>query len=224
MKNTLGSLVLVLLFAGLILFLNPVLRSFSPKETAKHTPPKKLLPSKSALPSLTPHLKAFYPPLNRASERTTKKKFGTYISPANSPVQPERFQGYHTGVDFEAFPDELSSAVKVYTVCSGPLVLKEYTSGYGGVVVQKCQLEGSSITVVYGHLNINSVTFGIDENIAGGKVLGELGANHSPETDGERKHLHLGFHSGETINLLGYVNSEQELSEWIDPCLYVCDQ
>src|SRR5947209_4518700 len=33
--------------------------------------------------------------------RVTKKPFGIYVNPANSPVQPERFSGYHTGADAE---------------------------------------------------------------------------------------------------------------------------
>jgi hypothetical protein len=30
-----------------------------------------------------------------------KKPFGIYITPENSPVQPENFTGYHTGIDVE---------------------------------------------------------------------------------------------------------------------------
>ena len=33
--------------------------------------------------------------------RITKKPFGIFITTQNSPVQPERFSGYHTGVDVE---------------------------------------------------------------------------------------------------------------------------
>src|SRR5438105_13240780 len=39
-------------------------------------------------------------PLENAQTRVTKKFFGTKVSPGNSPVTPERFSGYHTGVDF----------------------------------------------------------------------------------------------------------------------------
>lgn len=35
----------------------------------------------------------FQPSLDRAGERVTKKKFGQYITPQNSPVQSERFSG-----------------------------------------------------------------------------------------------------------------------------------
>lgn len=164
----------------------------------------------------------FQPFLDRTAERVTKKTFGMFITPQNSPVQPEKFQGYHTGVDFEIFPEELNIEVLVQAICSGELKLKKYVNGYGGVAVQGCELDKEPITIIYGHLRLSSITANAGENISTGDIIGILGANQSTETNGERKHLHLGFHKGTTINLLGYVNSQSELSDWIDPCLYVC--
>jgi hypothetical protein len=164
----------------------------------------------------------FEPPLDRAGERVTKKPFGIYITPATSPVQPERFQGYHTGTDFEIFPEELDKEVPVKAVCSGNLKLKKYATGYGGVAVQDCNLNGQAITVIYGHLKLSSITASVDKNINVGEAIGILGADKSTETSGERKHLHLGFHKGTAINILGYVSAQADLSNWIDPCLYVC--
>jgi murein DD-endopeptidase MepM/ murein hydrolase activator NlpD len=164
----------------------------------------------------------FQPPLDRATERITKKPFGIFITLQNSPVQPERFQGYHTGVDFEIFPEELNVEVSIRAACSGELKLKEYATGYGGVAVQGCELNKEPITVIYGHLKLSSITASIGEKISTGDVIGILGANQSSETNGERKHLHLGFHKGTAINISGYVSSQSELSNWIDPCLYVC--
>jgi len=40
-------------------------------------------------------------PVNQFFARITKKPFGVYITPETSPVQPEKFTGYHTGVDVE---------------------------------------------------------------------------------------------------------------------------
>src|SRR3989338_10346295 len=54
-------------------------------------------------------LTGFGPPLDNSSERVTKKPFGKYITPADSPVQPERFSGYHTGADFEVFSNEINT-------------------------------------------------------------------------------------------------------------------
>lgn len=176
----------------------------------------------SSSPSNVKTTNIFQPPLPRAAKRVTKKLFGIYITPANSPIQPERFKGYHTGADFEIFSDELNAAVSVHAICSGKLKLKEFASGYGGVVVQACELNKEPITVIYGHLKLSSITVRVGENIGAGDAIGILGANQSKETDGERKHLHLGIHQGTGINIRGYVNSQPELVNWIDPCLYVC--
>ncbi len=161
-------------------------------------------------------------PLDRAGERVTKKPFGIFITPQNSPVQPERFRGYHTGADFEIFPDELNAEVPVFAVCSGTLKLKEYATGYGGVTIESCTLDNQPVTVVYGHLKLASITLTAGQSINAADKLGILGAAYSQETNGERKHLHLGFHKGTSINILGYVQTKTDLSGWIDPCLYVC--
>jgi len=191
-------------------------------------------PTESAAPDPVPDIKntnsaevaknsnGFLPPLEKVAERVTKKKFGDFITPQNSPVQPERFSGYHTGTDFEIFPEETDAEVPVKAVCDGKLALKKTASGYGGVAVQNCMLGGSPVTAIYGHLKISSIKFNAGENISAGDTLGILGKGFSSETDGERKHLHLGFHRGAAVNILGYVQNQTELSGWIDPCLYVC--
>jgi len=161
---------------------------------------------------------AFQPPLDRAGERVTKKKFGQYITPQNSPVQPEKFSGYHTGTDFEIFPEELDADVPVKAVCDGKLLSARTASGYGGLTIQSCELDNEPITVLYGHLNIASVKFKAGDEIKAGDVLRSLGADKSTQTDGERKHLHLGFHKGSAIDIRGYVNLKSELGNRIDPC------
>lgn len=164
----------------------------------------------------------FQPPLGRIKERISKKPFGIYITPKNSPVQPERFSGYHTGIDLEVFPEEFNTEVPIKAVCSGKLVMKKYAGGYGGVMVQSCELEKKPITVIYGHLKLDSIKANLGENIDLGNSIGILGADKSSETDKERKHLHLGFHRGSEINIRGYVQNDSELSDWVDPCLYLC--
>jgi hypothetical protein len=164
----------------------------------------------------------FQPPLDRAAERVTKKPFGLFITPQNSPIQPERFRGYHTGADFEIFPEELDADVAVQTICAGPLLQKRTAGGYGGVAIQSCSLDGQPITVIYGHLKLTGITANTGDMLAAGAALGLLGDDHSTETDGERKHLHLGIHRGPAVNILGYVGTSSELAGWIDPCLYVC--
>jgi hypothetical protein len=180
------------------------------------------IPVQPAASSNASSASGFVPPLPNASTRVTKKPFGIYITPATSPVQPERFMGYHTGADFEIFPAELNATVPVSAVCTGKLLAKEWANGYGGVAVESCVLNSQPITVIYGHLNIASVKPNIGNQLKAGEAFADLGANKSQQTDGERKHLHLGFHKGPSINILGYVQNKSALSNWINPCLYVC--
>lgn len=165
----------------------------------------------------------FASPLDRAKERITKKVFGIYVTRANSSVQPERFSGYHVGVDFEIFSDELGADVSIKAICTGTIAEKKWANGYGGVLVQNCQLKDQSITVIYGHLNLTSISKDVGDRFVIGEVIGNLGKNKSVETDGERKHLHLGMHKGANIDILGYVQNQNQLSAWIDPCDYVCN-
>jgi len=163
----------------------------------------------------------FNPPLNPWADRVSKKPFGIYITPDRSPVSPERFFGYHAGVDFEIFPDEQNIDVSIYAICSGPLLVKEWASGYGGLAVQACKLDSYDITVIYGHLKLVSIAVKIGQQISAGDKIGFLGEGHSNETDSERKHLHLGIHRGDSINIRGYVQKPDELSMWLDITNYL---
>lgn len=161
-------------------------------------------------------------PLDRSQERVIKKPFGIYIDPQTSPVTSEKFRGYHTGADFETFPEERDNDVPVRAICPGSLIVKRHATGYGGVIVERCVLAGQLVTVVYGHLALESVGVNVGENIDYGDVIGLLGAGQSVETDGERKHLHLGIHKGSALDIRGYIAIKQALSDWIDPCTLLC--
>lgn len=156
-------------------------------------------------------------PLDRASERVTKKPFGIFITPASSPVQPERFSGYHTGTDFEVFPNENDSDVVVRAICDGVVIEKRRAAGYGGVVVTSGVFGNQPVTVVYGHLSLAGVSWQKGDSVQAGDTIGLLGKAYSDETDGERKHLHVSIHRGTAINIRGYVNSRSDLDEWVDP-------
>ncbi|MDD5397009.1 MAG: M23 family metallopeptidase [Candidatus Moranbacteria bacterium] len=160
-------------------------------------------------------------PIENALSRITKKPFGTYITPKTSPVQPERFQGYHTAVDLETFPNEQNIDVPVKAFCDGKLLSARTASGYGGVAVQSCNLDGQAVTVVYGHIRLSSVTAKVGDQLNTGDFLANLGTRFSSQTDGERKHLHLGIHLGTGINILGYVPNKNQLSGWLDPVKYL---
>ena len=100
---------------------------------------------------------SFQSPIDRAGERVTKKPFGIFITPQNSPVHPERFSGYHTGTDFETFPDEQNIDVPIYAITSGKIIAKKSASGYGGVLVESATINGSPVTIIYGHLKLASI-------------------------------------------------------------------
>lgn len=166
--------------------------------------------------------KEFFVPLDRASERVTKKPFGISIDPETSPVKPERFSGYHTGADFETSPEERDADVVVRAVCDGMIVVKRHADGYGGVLVQRCDIGGEEVTVVYGHLALPSVDAGVGDMVRRGDTLGFLGAAGSVDTDLERKHLHLGIRKGADVDIRGYVGDQAALSGWINPCRFFC--
>lgn len=154
-------------------------------------------------------------PIDRAGERVTKKPFGIFITPNNSPVQPEHFTGYHTGTDFETLPSEANSDVPFYAICDGKILQKRTATGYGGALVQSCTIDNSPVTIVYGHLKLSSIQKNTGDNLTRGEQIGFLG-QPPLETSGERKHLHLGIHIGTSINILGYVQNQADLSAWLD--------
>lgn len=160
-------------------------------------------------------------PIENALARITKKPFGIYITPKDSPVQPERFQGYHTGVDLEIYSEEVDVDVPVKALCDGKLLSARFASGYGGVVVQNCILDGQDVTAVYGHISLASMKAVVNSQLKAGDFLANLGGAYSRETDGERKHLHLGIHKGNAINILGYVQNKGDLDEWLDPAAFL---
>ena len=155
-------------------------------------------------------------PISSAKSRVTKKPFGLRVSPSHSPISPERFSGFHTGVDFETSPDEANDEVPILAVCSGDLLLKKWASGYGGVAVQSCSLNSQPITVIYGHLKLSSIAKNVGKKLSAGDQIGILGQGYSTETDGERKHLHLGIHKGSAIDIAGYVGKSSQLSGWLN--------
>jgi len=207
-------IILILLAAGAVF-----LAAKSNKNTAVNvTAPEASSPqgSESAKIPATPTENILNIPLVNAAERITKKPFGIYITPQNSPVQPERFRGFHTGTDFEILPGEENSDVSVLAICDGKIIYKNYVNGYGGVIIQSCTLIGESATVLYGHISLAESPVQINTELKKGDRIAVLGQGFSQETNGERKHLHLGIHKGIAIELRGYVQSQNQLSAWLD--------
>ncbi len=160
-------------------------------------------------------------PISNALSRITKKTFGLKVSPGHSPVSPEKFSGYHTGVDFETTPDEQNIDVPIYAACDGKLLMKKIATGYGGVAVQSCTLNGAAVTIIYGHLKYTSIIPSVGQALTAGEKIAVLGKGYSSETSGERKHLHFGVHKGTGINILGYVQVASQLGNWLDGSKYM---
>ncbi len=153
-------------------------------------------------------------PVAEFAARITKKSFGTYITPSSSPVQPEKFTGYHTGVDVEY--TDVTTDVPVLAIADGTVIASRTASGYGGVVAIQHTINGQSLIGVYGHVDPKSMATN-GARVTAGQQVAVLGDDKSTETDGERKHLHLSVVKGTTLNIKGYVQTQAELAAWIDP-------
>ena len=155
-------------------------------------------------------------PHDDALERVSVKPFGIYVSPGNSPVENERFSGYHVGVDFEILAGEENVDVPVRAICNGKVLVRSFVNGYGGVLLQTCVIEEKPVRVLYGHLSLSSIVKNVGDTLSQDEEFAVLGEGDSLETDYERKHLHLGIRKGEIVDYRGYVQSKEEISDWID--------
>lgn len=156
----------------------------------------------------------FAEPVKDFNARVTKKPFGIYITPQNSPVQPERFSGYHTGADAEY--EDITADVPVYAIGDGTITYSQWTSGYGGCFILKIDINGSPHSVLYGHIRPLTLP-SVGQTYKKGEQIAVLGTGYSTETDGERRHLHLGILSNDRIDVKGYVSAQSQLSGWLDP-------
>ena len=192
--------------------LQPVIIRMSPR-------PFLLLSCIIVLTSCTAEGKGNGWPLNDAEDRPTPLFFGLYVTPDpdENPIDPpERFTGFHAATDFEISWWEQKRDVSVYAICKGEIAFSGFSEGYGGLVTQYCTIKGEPVTVIYGHLAVDSLIEKGTKAKAGEK-LGILGAPRSHDTDGSRKHLHLGIRKGHGSDVRGYVQSEEELNDYLDP-------
>jgi murein DD-endopeptidase MepM/ murein hydrolase activator NlpD len=151
-------------------------------------------------------------PIAEFEERITKKTFGIYITPQNSPVRPERFSGYHTGVDVEY--ENTAEEVPIYAIYECEVILKRWVSGYGGTMILKCDIVNQEFYILYGHLSEES--FIKKNTVKKGERIAILGKGKTRETDFERKHLHFAIMKN-NLDLRGYVQNNKELENWYDP-------
>ena len=208
------ALIIILLVGGFYAFRKfkkPANTSPNSPQTSSQTPTPQ--PSPSAATSQISASGLDFP-IAEFKQRITKKPFGIYITRENSPIQPERFTGYHTGDDVEY--QDVTADVPVYAVLDGRVVLSETASGYGGVFMIEIQLDGAAHTILYGHIRPSSLPK-VGQNVSKGEQIGLLGTGYSAETDGERRHLHFAVLPDNRIDIKGYVQNKSELSGWIDP-------
>lgn len=152
-------------------------------------------------------------PIDQFRIRITKKPFGIYVTPQNSPVSPEKFTGYHTGTDVEY--GDITSDVPVFAINDGDIVRSGTASGYGGYLVLKTTiLNNMTANVLYGHLRPSSLATG---HVKKGQQIAVLGTAYSAETDGERRHLHISIPKNGRLDIKGYVQNKSELANWYDP-------
>jgi len=155
-------------------------------------------------------------PILDSLSRITKKPFGLLVSPTDSPVQPEKFTGYHTGTDFETSPTEADIAIPVSAVCDGTVRFVGPVAGYGGAAILACTINSQPVTVLYGHIDIETTILKVNEVITKGSLIANLAPADSDKSGGERKHLHLGIHLGTSIEYRGYVQNQNELVSWLN--------
>lgn len=166
-------------------------------------------------PTLVVPIKGFY-------DRVNKKPFGIYVTPKNSPVQPEHFSGYHSGADAEATGDaEKNLDIPIYAIADGTVQRVASTSGYGGVMTIRHVVDGETITALYGHIRLSSVRVKVGDKIKAGQQIAVLGTGFSAETDTERKHLHFAVLKGASTSVRGYVSDKSQLDAWYDPVAWL---
>lgn len=172
-------------------------------------------PEKEELISIDslPELATLFYPIDRYSERKTKKSYGQYIR--------DRFRGYHTGDDLEVFEDEYEKEIAVHAIMDGTVVYKNWVSGYGGVIILEHVYQDEVLQSLYGHIDLSQTTIRRNESIKAGTLLTYLGNHESVETDQERKHLHFAISKGSDLHIPGYVDSENRLTDWIDPTAFL---
>lgn len=193
-------LLITILFAGILIYKNK-----------SHIPTPSPSPSTVQISlTSTPIIDTLVKPVSEFKQRITKKFFGTYVTPQNSPVSPEKFTGFHTGVDIEY--EDISDDVPIYSIDDGQIIYSGHVNGYGGfIAIQYLQYIG-----IYGHLRPSSlITNHI--KVKKGQNIAVLGTGYSSETDGERKHLHFAILKGQKLDFRGYVQNQSDLSFWLNP-------
>lgn len=206
-------IILLIIIAGI--FFGFSYKKVFKKTATTNTSAPASTPAPTSTPTPTTSQSQYALPVANFSSGQTKKVFGQYITPATSPVQPEKFTGYHTGVDIEQEQNDID--VPVYAINDGTVKFSGRVGGYGGVIIYETTINNETVTILYGHTRLSSAEKKVGDTVSKGEKLAVLGTGYSNETDGERKHLHFSIHKGSQIEYRGYVKNESELLNWINP-------
>lgn len=217
------SALLVLAVLGTVAF---SLHSDSYDASGAHFFPNTLSDKPQLLPLAANALTALIPqnrfgltePVAQFKDRITLKDFGKFITPDTSPVENDKFTGYHTGVDAE-FTDT-SVEVPVFAIADGTIVMAQWVKGYGGLIVIRHTIGGQKVYALYGHLDETSFPPAGTTTVSRGQKIAVLGDDHSHETDGVRKHIHFAIYTGEKLDVRGYVPDKADLVNWADPLTF----
>ncbi|MEK7548310.1 MAG: M23 family metallopeptidase, partial [Patescibacteria group bacterium] len=149
----------------------------------------------TSLQVVAPSPTALFEPIADFKSRITKKRFGTFVTPTSSPVSPERFSGWHTGVDVEY--GDSGGDVAVLAIADGVIMINKIAAGYGGVLAISHLIKREPVVAIYGHLDPKSLPASAVKTVKGGSRIAILGDGQTAETDNERKHLHFALVKGE---------------------------
>lgn len=147
-------------------------------------------------------------PVEDYNERRYFKNFGEYFQ--------NRFTGYHVAEDVE-FTDALDEEIPIVAIADGTVDRINQVGGYGGLITVQHNINNRTVTALYGHIDLESSDLNAGDQVEMGQFLANLGDHESTETDGERKHLHFGLYEGTDDRVSGYVDSQNKVSNWINP-------
>jgi murein DD-endopeptidase MepM/ murein hydrolase activator NlpD len=145
------------------------------------------------------------------------KEFGTWVDDG-------RFLGYHAGDDIEMDLADLQARgivdVPVFAMADGTVQFVGWVNGYGGVMIIVHELDGKTISSLYGHIDKDSATVKVGDQVKKGQQIAVLGEGFTHETDGRRMHLHFALWNGDEVKFPGYVDTKEELVGWLDPYVF----
>lgn len=119
----------------------------------------------------------------------------------------------------EFFKKKISASIEVRAIMDGTIINKLSVSRYGGIILEKAEIDDQPVIILYGHVDLDSSTK--EKEVKKDDPLAILAPANNSKSGYERKHLHLGIIKGNKIDYRGYVQSIKELSSWIDSEIFL---